>query len=146
MMVPTEADAREDQVDQPEVVVRDELPDEPDEDGGREQRHVQGELEELAARAVPVEQEREDDRQREDEQDRLDGVDRRVLDRPGQLAVARDVPPVLEADELRRVQEPALVEAEPDRPEHRHDEEREEGDEVRQDEGVGPEAAPLAVA
>ena len=76
-----DAEVREDQVEEPEVVVRDELPDQPDEHGRREQRHVEGELEDVAALAVAVEEQREEQREREDEEDRLDGVDRRVLDR-----------------------------------------------------------------
>ena len=69
---PAEPDRGQDQVDQAEVVVRDELPDQPDEHRGREQRHVEGELEEVAALAVAVEEQREEERQGEDEEDRRD--------------------------------------------------------------------------
>ena len=115
-----------------EVVVRDELPDQADEHRRSEQRHVERELVDVAPLPIAVEEQRQEEREREDEEDRLDDVDRGVLDRPRELRVVGDLTPVLEADELRRVEEAALVEAEPDRPEDRNDEEREEGDEVRE--------------
>ena len=142
---PRDAEVREDQVEEAEVVVRDELPDEADEHGGREQRHVQRQLEDVAALAIAVEEQREEQREDEDDEDRLDDVDRRVPDRVGQLRVGGDLPPVLEADPLGGVEQPALVEGEVDRPADGDDEEREEGDEVRKQEEVGDAAAPPPV-
>src|SRR5262249_42511783 len=128
---PADPEIRQDEVEQPEVVVRDELPDEPDEHGRREQWYVQGQLEDVAAPAIAVEQQREEQGEHEDDEDRLDRVDGGVPDRGGQLPVRGDLTPVVETDELGGVEQAALVERQIDRPENRDDEEREEGDEVR---------------